>query len=174
MKFLIKPAAALAIATAPALATPAVAKPAELSAAELAAVQARSYAVPADVAFKAALSTLQTLGYVDINASKDAGTISAVTESKAKMIYNILWGFGKKKLTQKASLLIEDNGPTGSVVRLNLMVSQMKARNVYATTFSDGQMVKVREPYGQFFATLDAEIQARAMRRPPPVPGTQK
>src|SRR6185295_13997660 len=127
-----KPAAALAIATAPALATPAVAKPAELSAAELAAVQARSYAVPADVAFKAALSTLQTLGYVDINASKDAGTISAVTESKAKMIYNILWGFGKKKLTQKASLLIEDNGPTGSVVRLNLMVSQMKARNVYA------------------------------------------
>src|SRR5687768_11436554 len=93
------------------LASPAMAekKPAELSSTQLAAVQSKAYPVPSNVAFSAAIATLQTLEYVDINASKDAGTISAQTEAKGKIFYNILWGFGKKKLTQKASLLVEEN-----------------------------------------------------------------
>ena len=97
MKTVTKLAAAFGLATA-AIATPAFAeKPAELSASQLAAVQARQYNVPSDVAFKAAIATLQSLGYMDIQASKDAGTIEGVTESKAKIIYNILWGFGKSR-----------------------------------------------------------------------------
>src|SRR6476661_6857255 len=131
MKFLIKFVTAFAVATAT-LATPALAdKPAELSTAQLSALQARTYSVPSEVAFKSVLTVLQNLGYIDIQANKDAGTISGTTESKGKIIYNILWGFGKKKLTQKASLLIEDNGPAGSVVHLNLLVAQTKARGIF-------------------------------------------
>ena len=165
----IKIAAAILVASS-ALTTSAIAakpaQPAELSAAELSAVQAHSYAVPASVAFAATLSALQTLGYVDINASKDAGTISATTEAKAKVIYNIIWGLGKKKLTQKASLLIEDAGPDKSLVRLNLITSESKARGIWGTSFTDGKMVKVAQPYNDFFAALDAEV---ARRAPAPV-----
>lgn len=138
------------------------AQPAELSAAELTAVQSHSYSVPANVAFGATLSALQTLGYVDINASKDAGTITATTEAKAKVIYNIIWGLGKKKLTQKASLLIEDSGAGKSLVRLNLITSESKARGIWGTSFTDGKMVKVAQPYTDFFTTLDAEVARRA------------
>lgn len=164
MKTVTKLAAAFGLATA-AIATPAFAeKPAELSASQLAAVQARQYNVPSDVAFKAAIATLQSLGYMDIQASKDAGTIEGVTESKAKIIYNILWGFGKKKLTQKAAVLVEDNGPASTLVRLNLLVSQTKARGIFGHSFSDGQMVKAGEPYNDFFGALDAEVKDRSLR----------
>lgn len=164
MKSVIKIAAAFAVATA-AVATPAHAeKPVELTAAQLGAIQSRQYSAPADVAFKAAIATLQSLGYMNINASKDAGTISGETEAKAKIIYNILWGFGKKKMTQKAAVLVEDNGPAGTVVRLNLLVSQTKARGIFGTSFSDGQMVKTAEPYSEFFTALDAEVKDRALR----------
>ena len=164
MKTVTKLAAAFGLATA-AIATPAFAeKPVELSASQLAAVQARQYNVPSDVAFKAAISTLQSLGYMDIQASKYAGTIEGVTESKAKIIYNILWGFGKKKLTQKAAVLVEDNGPASALVRLNLLVSQTKARGIFGHSFSDGQMVKTAEPYNDFFSALDAEVKDRSLR----------
>ena len=164
MKTAIKLAAAFAVTTA-SIATPALAeKPVELTAAQLGAIQSHQYNVPADTAFKAAISTLQALGYMDINASKDAGTISGVTEAKAKIIYNILWGFGKKKLTQKAAVLVEDNGPSGTVVRLNLLVSQTKARGIFGTSFSDGQMVKTAEPYSEFFAALDSQVKDRSLR----------
>ena len=164
MKTIVKFAAAFAVATAAVSAPAHAGKPAELSASELSALQARSYVVPADLAFKSVIATLQSLGYVDINASKDAGTISAVTEAKAKIIYNVIWGFGKKKMTQKASLLVEDNGPAGAVVHLNLLVSQTKARGIFGQSFSDGQMVKVADPYVQFFTALDAEVKDRALR----------
>jgi len=166
MKTVTKLATAFAVVAATAtLSTPAFAdKPAELSASQLGAVQARQYNVPSDVAFKAAISTLQSMGYMDIQASKDAGTIEGVTESKAKIIYNIFWGFGKKKLTQKAAVLVEDNGPSGTLVRLNLLVAQTKARGIFGHSFSDGQMVKTAEPYNDFFAALDAEVKDRALR----------
>jgi len=136
-------------------------KPVELAPAELAAAQSRPYSVPANVAFSAAISALQTLGYMDINASKDAGTISAQTEAKGKMIYNILWGVGKKKTTQKASILVEDNGDR-AVVRLNLLQAESKSRGLFGTAFSDGKMVKVAEPYSAFFTALDAEVARRS------------
>lgn len=139
-------------------------KPVELSPTELAAVQARTYSVPATVAFTASISALQTLGYIDINASKDAGTISAVTEAKGKIIYNILWGVGKKKRTQKASILIEDYGSSQARVRLNLLEAESKSRGLWGTAFTDGTMVKVAEPYSAFFTALDAEV----ARRPVP------
>jgi hypothetical protein len=167
MKTGMKLATAFAVATA-GVATPASAgKPPELSAAELTAAQAREYNAPSDVAFKAAIATLQSLGYMDINASKDAGTISGQTEAKAKIIYNILWGFGKKKLTQKAAVLVEDNGPSGSVVHLNLLVSQTKSRWIFGNSFSDGQIVKVGEPYQEFFTALDAQVKDRELRYVP-------
>lgn len=163
-------AAALALATT-SFSSSALAeqKPVELSATELAAVQAKTFAVPVNTAFSASLATLQTLGYIDINASKDAGTISAQTEAKGKIFYNILWGFGKKKLTQKASLLIEENGPGASLVRLNLHLTESKARGLFGTSFSDGKLVKVEEPYASFFAVLQAEVARRAVPAATPV-----
>ena len=165
----IKIAAAVLVASTTLSTAASAAKPAqppELSATELAAVQAHSYAVPASVAFGATLSALHSLGYVDINASKDAGTITATTEAKAKVIYNIIWGLGKKKLTQKASLLIEDSGADRSLVRLNLVTSETKARGIWGTSFTDGKLVKFADPYKVFFTALDAEI---ARRAPAPV-----
>ncbi|HVL78246.1 MAG TPA: hypothetical protein VM346_03060 [Sphingomicrobium sp.] len=155
-------AAAFALAcvtmTAPAHAE----KPVELSAAELVAAQSRTYSVPPEVAIAASIAALQSLAYVDITASKDAGTISAHTEAKGKIIYNILWGVGKKKLTQKASILVEDAGAAQSLIRLNLHVSETKQRGLWAASFTDGKLVKVAEPYASFFAALDAEIARRA------------
>jgi hypothetical protein len=145
-------------------------KPVELSATELAAAQARTYSVPSNVAFTASISALQTLGYIDINASKDAGTISAVTETKGKIIYNILWGVGKKKRTQKASILVEDNGPNQARVRLNLIEAESKSRGLFATAFTDGKMVMVAEPYGTFFTALDAEVARRSAAAATPAP----
>lgn len=148
-------------------ATPALAeKPVELTSTELAAAQSRTYAVPSNTAFSAAIAALQTLGYVDINASKDAGTISGTTESKGKIIYNILWGVGKKKLTQKASILVEESGVGKAQVRLNLIVSETKQRGLWASSFTDGKLVKTAEPYSTFFASLDAEIARRSTATP--------
>lgn len=172
MKLSMRVAAALAVASM-SFASPVLANPPELSPAELAAVQAHSYSVPSNVAFGSVIAALQTLGYVDIQASKDAGTISGTTEAKAKIIYNILWGFGKKKLTQKASLLVEDQGQGHSSVRLNLLVAETKARGIFGTSFSDGKMVKTADPYNEFFAALDAEIahrQSVAAAAPAPAP----
>jgi len=155
--------AALSLASVTAMSTPALAdKPVELAPAELAAAQARTYPVPANVAFSSAISALQTLGYMDISASKDAGTISAQTEAKGKMIYNILWGVGKKKRTQKASILVEDNGAAQARVRLNLVEAESKSRGLFGTAFSDGKLVKVGEPYSAFFTALDAEVARRS------------
>ena len=99
------------------LSSPAIAGgPPELSSSELAQLQSRRYAVPAKSAFGGVLSTLQSLGYVDINADKDSRTVSAITDAKAKTIFNIFWGFGKKKWTQKASLLIEEDGAGSACV----------------------------------------------------------
>ena len=163
-------AAALCIA-ATSLTTPAFAgeKPVELTPAQLTEAQTEAYSVPSSTAFSASIAALQTLGYVDITASKDAGTISGQTEAKGKIFYNILWGFGKKKLTQKASLLIEDNGPGQSLVRLNLHVTESKQRGLFGTTFSDGKLVLVAEPYDTFFNALKAEVARRTPAAPGPV-----
>jgi hypothetical protein len=164
----IKYATAFALACTMAISTPAFAdKPVEMTPAELAAAQARTYSVPANIAFTASISALQTLGYIDINASKDAGTISAVTEAKGKIIYNILWGVGKKKRTQKASILVEDNGPTQARVRLNLLEAESKSRGLWATAFTDGKMVMTPEPYSAFFTALDAEVARRSATAAP-------
>ena len=131
-----------------------------MSSSELAQLQSCGDAAPAKPAFGGVLSTLQSLGYVDINADKDLGTVSAITDAKAKTIFNIFWGFGKKKWTQKASLLIEEDG-AGSRVRLNMMLSETKARGIFGTSFTDGKIVRVAAPYQEFFQVLDAEMAQR-------------
>lgn len=158
----LKIAAALAFASSnPTLAAGAP-KPVELSSIELGAVQSKTYPIEASKLYSATIATLQTLGYVDIVSSKDAGTISGNTEAKAKTFYNIFWGFGKKKLTQKASLLVEESGANGALVRLNLHVTETKARGIFGTSFSDGKLVRFAEPYQDFFASLDAEVARRS------------
>lgn len=160
MKLSYAVAAAVAVASF-SLSAPAIAGgPPELSSAELSQVQSRRYSLPPKTAFNAVLSTLQTLGFVDINADRESGTVSAITDAKAKTIYNIFWGFGKKKWTQKASLLVEEEG-TGSRVRLNMMLSETKARGIFGTSFTDGKLVRHGEPYQNFFRALDAEITSR-------------
>jgi hypothetical protein len=162
MKLSYKIAAAIAATSVTAtISTPATAGgPPELSATELAQVQSRRYGIAPKAAFNATLSTLQTLGFVDIDADRDAGTISGVTDAKAKTIYNIFWGFGKKKWTQKASILIEEDG-LGSRVRVNMMLSETKARGIFGTSFTDGKIMRHAEPYQVFFGALDAEIASR-------------
>lgn len=160
MKLSYAVAAAVAVASL-SLSAPAIAgAPPELSSTQLSQVQSRRYSLPPAKAFTAVLSTLQTLGFVDMNADREAGTISAVTDAKAKTIYNIFWGFGKKKWTQKASILIEEDG-LGSRVRVNMMLSETKARGIFGTSFTDGKLLRHAEPYNAFFGALDEEITSR-------------
>lgn len=140
--------------------SPALAAPPQLRGSELGTLQYHRYSVPADVAFHATLAALQTLGFEDIDANRDAGTISAVTDSKAKTIYNLFWGFGKKKWTEKAQVLVEDYAG-GSQVRLNLSIKETKARGIFGTSFTDGEPVRFAPPYQQFFAALDSEVAQR-------------
>lgn len=146
-----------------AIAAPASAgKPPELTPTELAGVQTQNYAVPPKIAFNAALSTLQSMGFTDVNANRDAGTITAITETKAKTIYNFFWGFGKKKYTMKASLLVEEMG-AGTQVRLNLHLNETKARGIFGTSFSDGILIRQGDPYRDFYAVMAREVQSRAV-----------
>lgn len=157
-RFVMSAASVAAICTC--VNSAAVAGPAELLPAQLAAVQSHRYSVRPDVAFRASLAALQTMGFQDIEANRDAGTISAITDSKAKTILNIFWGFGKKKWTEKAQILVEEYGG-GSQVRLSLSMKETKARGIFGTSFMDGQLVTDAPPYQQFFAALDSEVAQR-------------
>ena len=46
-------------------------------------------------------------------------------------------------------------------VRLNMMLSETKARGIFGTSFTDGRLVRYGEPYRAFFSALDAEITSR-------------
>ena len=119
---------ALALTSIPTISSAKNEKPVELTGPALVAAQTKVYAAPITVAFPATIAALQTLGYLNITASKDAGTISGETEAKGKIIYNILWGVGKKKRTQLASLLVEQTSTTQTAVKLNLSINESKSR----------------------------------------------
>lgn len=136
-------------------------KPVELSAEELATRQSKTYDAPYEVLFPAVMATLQSNGYTNVNASRDAGTATAQTEAKGKVIYNIIWGFGKKKRTQMASIFMEPVGKVRSRLRINLTIVESKQRGFIAQGISDGVPVKVAEPYDAFLTTLDTEIAMR-------------
>lgn len=161
MKKFVVALSIVALIGSPVAASARDAKPVELSQTELSAAQVRTYTAPLAVTFPAVISTMQSLGYLNIDASKDAGTISGETEAKGKIFYNIVWGLGKKKRTQQASLLVEEMSPGYSVVKLNLSVNEAKARGIFGTSFKDGQLVKVGEPYSTFYSALDVEIARR-------------
>jgi hypothetical protein len=135
-------------------------KPVELSDAEISTLQMKNYDVGYEILFPAVMATLQGNGYVNINASKDAGTATAETEAKSKLVYNIFWGFGKKKRTQLASIFMEPTG-SGSVLRLKLSIIEAKSRGGLGGSVSDGSPVKFGEPYQDFYTALDAEIGRR-------------
>jgi hypothetical protein len=161
MRKLAVAAIGVAIAFSPAVAAPKEQKPVELSQPALIAAQTRTYSAPMSVAFPAVISTMQSLGYLNIAASKDAGTISGETEAKGKAFFNIIWGLGKKKKTQHASFLVEEVGSGQSTVKLNLSVNEAKSRGIFGTSFKDGQLVKFAEPYSEFYQALDAEMARR-------------
>ena len=135
----------------------------ELTAAELSVFQSKSYENSVTTAFTATISTMQSLGYLNINGNRETGTISGETESKGKIIYNILWGVGKKKQTLLASLFLEQISPTRTTVKLNLTMNEAKSRGLFGNAFKDGIIIKEAAPYQQFYAALDSEMARRAL-----------
>ncbi len=134
-------------------------KPVELSQDELAKIQKREIIAQTDVVFRSSISALQEMGYVNINASKDAGTITAETDAKSKLVYNIFWGFGKKKLTQVASVFVEPISPTLTRMSVKLQTVEAKAR--MGSSYSDGKPVVFGEPYNDFYAEFDKALAVR-------------
>lgn len=134
-------------------------KPVELSEAELATLQKREIAAGTDVVFRSSIAALQEMGYVNIDASKDAGTITAETDAKSKLVYNIFWGFGKKKLTQVASVFVEPISPT--LTRMSLKLQTVEAKSRIGSSYSDGKPVVFAEPYHDFYAEFDKAMAVR-------------
>ena len=134
-------------------------KPVELGEAELATLQKREIPASTDVVFRSSIAALQEMSYVNINASKDAGTITAETDAKSKLVYNIFWGFGKKKLTQVASVFVEPTSPTTTRISVKLQTVEAKAR--MGSSYSDGKPVLFGEPYKAFYAEFDKALAVR-------------
>lgn len=143
-------------------------KPVELSESELATLQKREIAAGTDVVFRSSISALQEMSYVNINASKDAGTITAETDAKSKLVYNIFWGFGKKKLTQVASVFVEPVSPTLTRISVKLQTVEAKAR--MGSSYSDGKPVQFGEPYKAFYAEFDKALAVRMAEATAPAP----
>lgn len=116
------------------------------------------------------MATLQDSNYLNINASKDAGTATAETDAKSKLVYNIFWGIGKKKRTQLASILMEPMGENKSSLKLKLSIIETKNRGAFGGAYSDGTPVKIGEPYRDFYAKLDGEVARRMAAQNTPAP----
>ncbi|HJS12070.1 hypothetical protein [Sphingopyxis sp.] len=142
-------------------------KPVEMSEVELAALQKREIPSGVDVVFRSSISALQEMGYVNINASKDAGTITAETDAKSKLVYNIFWGFGKKKLTQLASVFVEPISPTLTRMSVKLQTVEAKAR--MGSSYSDGKPVVFAEPYNAFYTEFEKALSVRTVEAAAPV-----
>jgi len=143
------------------------ANPVELSEVELSALQKREIPVGVDVVFRSSISALQEMGYVNINASKDAGTITAETDAKSKLVYNIFWGFGKKKLTQLASVFVEPISPT--LTRLSIKLQTVEAKSRMGSSYSDGKPVAFAEPYNAFYVDFEKALSVRTAEAAAPV-----
>lgn len=134
----------------------------ELSASELAAVQSRTYPVSDKVVFSSAVAALQAAGYLGIEASKDAGTISGHTDAKSKLMFNIFWGLGKKKYTQTAQFLVEEMQPGQTTLRLNLFLNESKTRSIiFGNKATDAMLIRQGEPYTALLQLVDAEVARR-------------
>lgn len=144
-------------------------KPVELSEAALEALQKREIQGSVDVVFRSSISALQEMGYVNINASKDAGTITAETDAKSKLVYNIFWGFGKKKLTQVASIFVEPISP--ALTRMSIKLQTVEAKARMGSSYSDGKPVVFAEPYNAFHAEFDKALAVRMAEIAPAAPG---
>ena len=151
--------AAMMMSTGAAFAKENEPKPVELNEAELAALQKREIPVAVDLVFRSSISALQEMGYVNINASKDAGTITAETDAKSKLVYNIFWGFGKKKLTQLASVFVEPISPT--LTRMSIKLQTVEAKSRMGSSYSDGKPLAFAEPYTAFYAEFDKALAVR-------------
>ena len=137
-------------------------KPPELSQTELQAVQTHTYAASRAVVFSSAIAALQTAGYLNIEANRDAGTISGQTEAKSKLMFNIFWGLGKKKRTLTAQFLVEELQPGQTTLRLNLFLNTSKTRNIiWGNKATDGELIKQGQPYIDLFKTVDDEVAKR-------------
>ncbi|MGN6278895.1 MAG: hypothetical protein ACTHM8_09265 [Sphingomonas sp.] len=164
-------AAAIAVGVAVPGAAVAKDKVPELSASELAAAQSRTYALPANEVFASAIAALQSQGYLDIQASKDAGTISGHTDAKAKLMFNIIWGLGKKKYTQTAQFLVEQMQPGQTSLTLNLFLNESKTRSiVFGKKATDATLIRQAQPYADLLAVVDQQV---ARRTPGGAPAVQ-
>lgn len=135
----------------------------ELSAGQLSEMQTRTFAAPSAVVMSSAVAALQGQGYMDIAASKDAGTVSGHTDAKSKLMFNIIWGLGKKKLTQTAQFLVEEVRPGQTTLRLNLFLNESKTRSIIlGNRMTDATLVKVGEPYTELMNAVSAEVGKRA------------
>ena len=138
------------------------AKPVELSDSEIANLQKKEYDVPYTVLFPAVMATLQNAGYINVNANRDSGTVTAQTEAKGKVVYNLLTGFGKKKRTQLASIFMEPRGEGRSAINLRV-TSIVSKSSIYGSRDSDGLPVKFAEPYSDFYSVLSKEVASRSI-----------
>lgn len=160
---------ALVLATAVPVGVSAAEKVPELPQVELAKVQARTYSAPAAAVMASAVAAMQSQGYLGIEANRDAGTVAGSTDAKSKLMFNIFWGLGKKKLTQTAQFLVEEIKPGETSLRLNLFINESKTRSiVFGSRMTDALLVKHGAPYNDLLAVVDQEVARRVAAKSVP------
>lgn len=160
-KLVIAFGTALAICATPAMGK----KQPALSPLAMQQMQTRDYEVRKDVSFPSVMTVLQDAGYRIEQADRDTGLITGVASTQSKLMYNIIWGLGKKKHTPVVSAFIEDRGK-GSRVRLNFVMSTTKSR-IYGQTSADEMPINDAQVYRDAFEKIDREIFVRLSTNTP-------
>lgn len=140
----------------------------QMSTLELQAIQSHDFEAAKDDTFGAVMTVLQDAGYRIQAGDVQTGLITGVGSSQGKLTYNLIWGFGKKKLTPMVSAFIEKIG-AGSRVRLNFVMAKLKS-NLYGSQPEDEEPVLDATVYKDAFEKVEQALfvrQAMTTTAPP-------
>jgi hypothetical protein len=154
-------AAALASALVAAIAVPSYAKDKtpQMTPLQIQSMQTHEFDAPKEDVFASVVSVMQDAGYRIENAEIQTGIITSVGSTKAKLNYNIFFGFGKSKKTPMATAFVEQIGKT-TRVRLNFVMAKVKS-TIYGSQPQDEEPVLDQSVYSDAFEKIEQALFVR-------------
>lgn len=124
---------------------------------ELQAIQAKEFETTKKVAFAAALSVLQDLGYIVEQADLDTGLITAKSPTKQGFVVFV----GQVMKTVKTSVFVEEIVPGKTKIRANFVNSQ-KSSSGYGMQGEKETPIETPDTYQDFFTKVQQGIFIRS------------